>query len=522
LLNQSVSSNQQKMQRIVCFLAVVVAIAFAQSPQNGPLTPTIIASGQFVQGNLPATTEAAAYHVDLYQIFIPENATNVNVTFVNQNEECDYINLYVRNAATGGLPCAEDDYDPTYYSCATTYSIDDGIGGTYYYNINPYVTEDLFEWSTNQNWYFGVGRYSSSYSDDACAYTLQVTVNASCPTGSVGNGYYEENTCSGPYVNVAAVPYYNNISSNSDSYDQLFKVNIPTADVGHIFIQINSSYPDLYLYGKNYGSPTDEQYNCEVDDYTYSNGDDFYYYDLYCYTPRIGDFFIEIISDEAFNASLKITYLTCPSGFGGYNCTFQSVPLNTSVQTFQVPYAGLTYGFAYVYVDIPGNYSGGNIEVHASSGQEGEMIIRFGGYPEDSSDYGYLDEYQYQELPASFILNNFDTFVAGRWYFGLECDASSTGCTIAVSQNTSSTSGPVTTAAPSTTSHVSTTGSTSKSITSGTTTSFATTTGRFTSGRATTARATTAQATTGAAHTSPASIIAPSIVAALFALLALF
>jgi len=258
-----------------------------------------------------------------------------------------------------------------------------------------------------------------------------------------------------------------------------------------------------------------------------------YTIDFYCYTPRVGSFYMFLTNDNDFNGTMQFSYLVCPTGMGGLNCSYQSVPINeTNAQTFFVPTnAEVDNQFAYVYVDIPANYTGGDFQVYASSPNSGYLYVRYGGYPEDSSVYGYTSDYQYNSFPSSFTLNNFDFLNGGRWYFGLECYSGTNGCNITVQKNNSNVIVSTTAMAQTTTgssTYSITSGSTTHAVTSGSTTGSSTysitsgsTTRAVTSGRATTAAGTTAGATTSQ-KTSSAVAIIPSFVAAIFAILALF
>jgi hypothetical protein len=509
------------MQRIVV-LAVFLALAFAQSPQTGVLVPTTIASGQLVNGVLAPTTQAANYHVDLYQFWVPENTSAVNLTFTNTNSaDCDYINLYIRGANSGGLPCSQDDYDAQEFPCAMDWSIYDGIPSTYYQLLDSSTEEDIYEWEVNSWLYIGVGRYGS-YNTYTCTYSFTATINGSCQTGSIGVGDDDQTVCV-PYTTINSAAKMN-ITGNGDNFQQVYKIDLPL-DVGHVYIQINSTDTGFELAGKNYGAPYDSDYNCDQSGYSYyDENTTIYYMDYYCYTPRVGSFFMFLTNtDYAFNASISISYLQCPTGMGGYNCTYSSVPLNeTNAQTFFVPNTNDGDEFAYVYVDIPANYTGPDYQVYGSSSQSGYLYIRYGGYPEDSSTYGYASSYQYSSLPSSFTLNNFDFIMPGRWYFGLECYSGTNGCNMTIQKNNSNV---VVTTGSTTAYHQTTTGSSTHAITSGSTTGSSTysitsgsTTRAVTSGRATTAGATTSQNL----KSSSAVAVVPSFVAAIFAILALF
>jgi hypothetical protein len=391
--------------------------------------------------------------------------------------------------------------------------------------LDASTTNSIYEWEVNSWLYIGVGRYGS-YSTYTCTYTFTATINGSCPTGSIGYGDDYQSSCA-PYTTVSSGSKMNITSNGNTNFQQVYKIQLPT-DVGHIYVQINASDSGFELIGKNFGAPFDSDYNCDDSGYTYYDPNTtMYYMDYYCYTPRVGAFYMFLTNSYAFNGSIQISYMQCPTGMGGFNCTFSSVALNeTAPQTFVVPStSSLTYGFAYVYVDIPANYSGPDYQVYASSTQSGYLYVRYGGYPEDSSYYGYTSSYQYSSFPSSFSLNNFDFVMPGRWYFGLECYSGTNGCNITVQKNNSNVvvTTASTTAFQQTSTYSVTSGSTTKSITSGSTTGSSTysitsgsTTRPVTSGRATTAGATTAQ------KTSSAVAVVPTFIAAIFAFLALF
>jgi hypothetical protein len=520
------------MQRIIV-LAVFLALAFAQSPQNGVLTPSTIVSGQVINGVLPITTEDANYHVDLYQLWVPENTSAINITVTNTNPtDCDYLSFFIRGANSGGLPCSQDDYDSDQFPCAMDWDIGD-IDDTQVQFLDASTSENIYEWEVNSWVYVAVGRYEYNY-EYACTYTFTATINGSCPTGSIGYGDDYSTSCAA-YTTVSQGSKMNISYYGADTYQAVYKLDIPL-DTGHIFVQINSTDGDFELVGKNYGAPYSDDYNCDDSGYSYYDyNTSIYYMDYYCYTPRVGSFYMFLTNENMFNGSIQFSYLVCPAGMGGYNCTYSSVALNeTNAQTFFVPTnADTDNSFAYVYVDIPANYTGGDYQVYASSNYDGYLYVRYGGYPADDYYSGYTTDQQYSGLPASFTLNNFDFYMSGRWYFGLECTDGTYGCNITVQKNNSnvvvSTTAMAQTSTYSvtsgTTTNAITSGTTTRSITSGTTTAQQTTTGStskaITSGRATTAAGTTAGATTSQ-KTSSAVAIIPSFVAAIFAILALF
>jgi len=520
------------------FLALF-AMALAQYDYNfqyGPFSVHNLTSGVAFGGQLNALVdEDDAYYADLFSFFVPENAALVNIYLSNDNsDDCTYLDLRLR---VEGLPCVEDVYDDYYgWICSEVPELYDGVGD-YSYTEQYYVgeTEYLWRWEVNRNWYFAVHRESEYYYDYNCPYTLVVTTNATCPQGTVAEDQddYEEVTCSTPYTYFATLPQSWNItgSGTDDDFEQTIKITVPSTSVGHIFLQLNSTDEDFYLYGAQYAGASDYSNDCYLDDYTYPiNDDEYFVYDFYCYVPRQGDFFISITNPEStFNLSrVYLTWLDCPAGMGGYNCTFPSQPWNVSVnsQQFFIAYNDnneddfLSYPFSYVYFDIPMNYTGPNmaISVTNSYGEYGYAFLRINGFPEE--DYYEGGSTTSQEVPAIFYLNDFDYFTGGRFYIGLECDNYPTGapgCNFTVSTNATG-GGSSTTSSGTTTSTTSST--TARQTTTATTTGS--TTGRQTTTASTTMRMTTTMGTTGQveSESSNASVLVPAMFALIVAVLA--
>jgi hypothetical protein len=443
------------MQRVIFAILALAIVAFAQSPQTpGALTPLV--SGTTVSGILPPTTQANNYHVDLYSFYVPENTTSVNFTFANTNyADCSYIHMFVR---TSGLPCSYHDFSTSYYLCANSWDPGNGISGTSSLLSYPGYNSDLYEFSVNNFLYIGMGRYGL-YNTYTCTYSLTVSINSSCPTGSVAL-YYSSSatTCSAPYTTITAPQTVTLTTGVNANYEQVYKLSLPQG-VGHVYLQLNSTSSSSEFYGMNYAAPSYSYNNCYRTSYTYVDTYGFYIYQLFCYTPRAGDFWVAHADDgsSGFNATFSFEVVTCPSGMGGFNCSFPATALNFtqlgSGFTATIPYSStgdyLTYGWAYYFVDIPGNFTGNTVQLTATATTgSGYMEIRKDGYPEDSSTYGYEDSAEYDSFPAQFIMNQFDWAVAGRWYIGLEC-TSSPSCTVVLAANstqtTSSSSGAVTT-----------------------------------------------------------------------------
>eukprot|EP01114_Cavostelium_apophysatum_P003863 TRINITY_DN13_c1_g2_i3.p1 TRINITY_DN13_c1_g2~~TRINITY_DN13_c1_g2_i3.p1 ORF type:complete len:126 (+),score=21.64 TRINITY_DN13_c1_g2_i3:115-492(+) len=114
------------IRAINILLSALVAAAISQyAQQSGPLSVNNITSGVPVFGTLGITTEDIALHVDLYQFWVPENTSSVNITFTLTNTLCDHLNFQL---STIGLPCNNDAYDTSYPSspCAPAWAIESG------------------------------------------------------------------------------------------------------------------------------------------------------------------------------------------------------------------------------------------------------------------------------------------------------------------------------------------------------------------------------------------------------------
>jgi len=393
--------------------------------------------------------------------------------------------------------------------------------------------EYLFEYQVNTYWYIAIGRYYSSEYSYACPYSVSVEVNSSCPTGAIGIPYglssYYYSQCSPQYTVVSTTyPATYSIVAAEDTYP-MFKLSIPL-DTGNIYFTVNATTTSLYIYGKSYGGPSSYTYNCYEGSYTTVGN--YYVYDVVCYTPRAGDFFV-VIDDQydAYNATITFNApVTCANGTGGWNCSFVSVPFSGSSFTATIPYSStasyLSDAFYYFYVDIPANYSSNALTVSADTGAgSGIFFYRRNGYPEYSSYYGYESTYEYYSTPHTYTLNQFDWAAAGRIYFGVSC-STSPSCTLTASINGTLTSTSATSATSISSTSVSSATSVSGVSTTTTTTASTTTTSTSVSGVSTTTTTTTgatSSTSTGGHESSPASIVIPSaIFAAVAAVVALF
>jgi len=434
------------MNKVVCLIAFL-AVAFAQvNPQTGPLSVTPITPGVLVTGALEPSAQADAYHVDLYSFFVPENVSSVNITFTNTDTtSCSYINLFL---STYGIPCSDDEYSSD-YQCANAWDIGGGISS--YTNIlTPYDDNYLFQYDVNQYWYVAIGRYSSYDYTDTCSYNFYLNFNSTCAPGSVGVAPDSSNVVCEPYTTVNTSLTYTIQNGNPAGTNDftVFKVNVPTTTVGHIYVRVNSTSSDLDLYGRQYaGASYYTDYDCY--EYSYTTVGAFYIYDMFCYTPRMGDFFITIdTNDVNWNGTATFDVLNCGVGTAGANCSFPLYPFNTSLlvapTTLTIPYSGsgssVSYGSLYFYWDIPANYSAGDLILYASSSQSGYLVVRRNGFPTTDSQSGYEYYSEYDSYNAVLAMNQWDYQVGGRYYFLLNC-YTTPSCDVTVSLNSTSTSG---------------------------------------------------------------------------------
>jgi len=399
------------MQGRVFVLFALLAVAFAgQSYTVTPLADSVVYTGTLdVQ-----TSSADGYDVEIFSFFVPENASSVNITFSNLDSDvCSYVSLYVKQ---GGLPCSNDQYTLSQYRCGQGNDLGNGISGDLSTLFVAGNYEYLFEYQVNTYWYIAIGRYYSSEYSYACPYSVSVEVNSSCPTGAIGIPYglssYYYSQCSPQYTVVSTTyPATYSIVAAEDTYP-MFKLSIPL-DTGNIYFTVNATTTSLYIYGKSYGGPSSYTYNCYEGSYTTVGN--YYVYDVVCYTPRAGDFFV-VIDDQydAYNATITFNApVTCANGTGGWNCSFVSVPFSGSSFTATIPYYStasyLSDAFYYFYVDIPANYSSNALTVSADTGAgSGIFFYRRNGYPEYSSYYGYESTYEYYSTPHTYTLNQFD------------------------------------------------------------------------------------------------------------------
>jgi len=504
--------------RVFAFFALLGAVFAGQSYNVYPLVNDVLYTGALAI----QPSSADGFDVDIFSFYVPENASSVNVTFTNlDSDACIFVSLYIKQ---GGLPCDSDEYDESQYRCGLGTNLGEGVDDAITQVYVAGNNDGLFEYEVNAMWYFGVSRYYSSDYDTACGYSLLVNINSSCATGSIGLpaslSSYDYSQCSAPYTTVSTYPSSFNVSSDENNYP-VYKVSIPV-QTGNFKLTLNSTSDYNTVLGRSYGAPSTDEYNCYQDDASTDGA--YFIYDVICYTPRSGDFWIVLYNDyEPYNATITFAGPTvCPIGTGGWNCSFVSIPYANATSPFTIPYSAtaeyLSVAFYYVYMDIPANFSSNSVSVTASSTGDGdnEIWYRRNGFVEEDYTYGVESDFEYYEMPHTFTLNQFDWAIAGRIYFAFSC-SSAPSCVITVDVN-----GTLTTTSGSSSSVSSTTSTTgtTKTTTTGTTTTGSTTTASTTT---TTTGATSTGTSTSGAESSPASVVIPSVVfAAVAAFAALF
>eukprot|EP01114_Cavostelium_apophysatum_P003856 TRINITY_DN13_c0_g1_i1.p1 TRINITY_DN13_c0_g1~~TRINITY_DN13_c0_g1_i1.p1 ORF type:complete len:512 (-),score=133.31 TRINITY_DN13_c0_g1_i1:98-1633(-) len=449
------------MLRVVLIAALVACAVSQFVPQTGPLTVNNITSGVHIAGTAAASTsEDTSLHVTLYQFWVPENTSVVNVTFTLPTGDCSYLNFQL---STFGLPCNNDEYDTSYpsYPCALAWDIESGAND-FQENFTPYDSNYLYQFVVNKYWYFAVGKWSSSDYQDTCAYGLDVTIQSSCPVGQVATQVVSStSTQCVPYTALNgpnyAIPARTNFNADGTMDFTQYKLNV-TQNTGNIYVWVNSTSNDIDMYGRNYaGAGYYGDNNCETTTYTTSAGG-FYIYEMWCFTPRAGSFFLSFETDDTgYSATFMVTAMICPAGKGGYNCTYNSTTLANATLPTTLTFANMynsnvgsaSYTAAYWYIDIAPN-SGGNVFViSATSPDSGYLMFRRDGYPTMDSESGYEYSSQYVSIPTStgngIALSAFDWQVPGRIYIAAICYESTDPCSITLDRNSTGTiTGPVT------------------------------------------------------------------------------
>eukprot|EP01114_Cavostelium_apophysatum_P012022 TRINITY_DN2669_c0_g1_i5.p1 TRINITY_DN2669_c0_g1~~TRINITY_DN2669_c0_g1_i5.p1 ORF type:complete len:741 (+),score=167.20 TRINITY_DN2669_c0_g1_i5:88-2310(+) len=506
----------------------LVTIVLAQTtPQTGPLSITEIVNGNPITQTLYPSSISDALHVQLYRFWVPENAQSVNLTFSFSDFYCNTLNFQV---STFGVPCSASEYttsSPT-NPCANSWSISSFTStgnGKYYSKILTNKDQtSLFKFGTNRWWYFAVGKATTQDNLDTCSYTLDVKTASSCPSGQVSVFYYDALTCS-PYTSVTAngvqKVVLTHTNTNGANPHEVFKLNIPQ-NTAYVRLTLNSTSDSATIFGRNFGATSGitGQYDCIITQGENVDIGSYHISDLICYTPTAGNFFF-VIRETKYQYSIVATFDTkvCPTGTGGYNCTAVSTDLFTSTfpQILELPYAftggdGATYGgVRYFYFDT-GNVGMNKVLLNVTLLDMNRMyfLVRRDAFPTAGNINGYDDSSEYLYLyhtSGAISVNDFDTQVPGRIYFGVVCvDTASYDptCKFQITLNNAMpiTSGPLTTR-PVTSSPLTTNALTTAEITTSPLTTAQLSTAAVTSGPLTTQAVTSNELTTAQVTTAP-------------------
>jgi hypothetical protein len=205
---------------------------------------------------------------------------------------------------------------------------------------------------------------SSDY-NQLCSYTILVQ-EQSCTNGTIGVNAGSAPPQCAPYASVS-LPYVANWEANDQATERRLRVTIPphTAEL-HVFI--NNSDWTTYVYGNAHFFGGDYYYTC-YDSYS-SNSAGVYEVDVHCFNPPVGDFFLYFYTYSSgyyLQGNVSISLKTCPSGWGGFNCSYRSVNL-TDLTSYSndstiVPgeggsssYSTFSDGFQYFFYEFPAGF----------------------------------------------------------------------------------------------------------------------------------------------------------------------
>lgn len=428
------------MQKLIILTIFFVALCSAQQAYPGSITQLTPGSSTIGVLTPQLTSSSAAYNLNFYSIWVPENATMVNYTLTNTNNaDCSWLQTFIK---TGSVPCSQNQYSPNgQYPCADAYQDDNAGSSPKNQMFTPGDAVEGVQFDVGTWWYIGVGRWSISDYSDSCTYSLKVDIPTTCASGSVALEVGSDVVCS-PYTAVSTYPATMNVMGGGvDSIPLTYKLMVPTS-AASVIVSIWSPTTIDGIYAKSYSTPSSDTYDCYTTSSSGTTGN--YTMFLQCFVPRSGVMYVTVADDDTmFNGTMNIRLAQCSDSMmmGGYNCSEGSWVLNTSMPTpVFIQYmsgSGNTlngYTFAYYYLDIV-NYTGPAITITAQSGTgSGYLNIRRDGYPQyNSATYDYS-----KSLPATLTLNSYDLAMNARWYFSLYCGSGN--CSYTLSSNL--TSGP--------------------------------------------------------------------------------
>jgi hypothetical protein len=522
------------MKNAILLLVTLAVAAYAQYYPQGSVTPTLLTAGVTTSGTLPPN-DNLPYYVVPYAVWIPANASYVNVSVTNtDSNSCTYVSYYFR---TDGAACSYSAIDDDYFYCGNSYY--DYAFSTDTVEFLPGYRNNLVEFKTGDYFYISIGLYSNY--DVACTYNVLVNVDMNCPANTISASA----ALSSSATSAVCVPYTTVPNTGSTTYNitgggstDAFSVYITDVllDTGMITVTANLTDSSVDIYGNQYSPYGDTGYYKCYESSGSSQGNGYYTYVVNCYTPRTGRFVWTVQETDSFNGTITFAFTQCSGGMGGYNCSFPQQAFNvTALSTpmmVTVPYGSsgwLSYYMKIFYVDVGANFTSPDLIFYFCSAQSSYLQVRIGGYPEYYSYYGYEDTDEGQSIgscssPAIWGLTQFDYVYPARYYFAILCTSSSAGeCNVTISLNS--------TGGGSTSTGLSTTGTPAQTTTAGvsttamaSTTSIASTTSVASTTRAATTavRMTTAAppvATTGAVATGGVEYLIPSFVLLLVSLL---
>jgi len=484
---------------------------------------------------LTPTTSDAQYELKLYRIWIPENTSLVKVSFETLDTNCGGLQVYAR---TGGFPCGDtnraDQVGIACYGDSWSFlSCYEGSSCSADFEPDTYGYS-RFRWTVNDYWYFGVGRYSSSYYDQTCSFTLTVELNETCAAGSVAT-YFDQNDtniCLG-YDTASSLPWSKNVVYAPQSRAILNGVRyLPKDNTGKFTVTITTN-TSLDIYGTPYAGATDQSSSsyatrnfCEDTTYEYNSTTGVYVYSMHCFAPRPGNYFYigwnsdsSDLSDYTF-VNVTVEETVCSGDTLGPNCEYPLRAINSSnVGPYSLNGTN-TYDYAYFYVDFPGNNTGTtyfNFSISAISTGSGYLYWRrktYDLYSTKSFDsyYEFSRSLSSAESVWATVLGE-DIYEGGRWFFTVICYSGAFNFTVSNAGPSTSTGTGSTTSNPTSTSvnPTSTTAnptSTTAVVTTGTTGS---TTVGITTKAVTTKALTTAAGTTVALTTSNTTLTTSSV-----------
>jgi len=452
------------MKTILICLAFCVAYCCATGLTIIPLAAN---TNSPVTGKLVGPEESTQL---LYSVFLPRNASSITISITQTDDVCEDLILKGR---TGQAPCPEDS-DASYSICSAFTWTDsfDQEASTVLLNQYYFSSDITTRWETNQYIYFAVAKDDDFDDDNNCTFTINSIVTTYCQPGNIATNNDGDTTCS-PYTAFTwGTPFSITGSSAEATY---FSANLPGVSYGHLSFVVNSTSEDLSFYTKTGAAPeTGESgygYDCFSDDDSTDVGA-FFIYSFVCPTPIGGNWLYFLVNNEeedTFSATITATATICTTT-GGYNCTAPTSawsPLAPAVGPVTLPanaaYSWNSHTFNYYYYDVNATLPQNPFTFATTvSAGTGFTYIKYNGYPEDDSPYGYSIAEQYQEidtvLPVTWNVYPGDLATSSRIYFGIETD-SDVAMTFSLN-GTQTTTGAPTTQAPTSGSNTGNTGNT--------------------------------------------------------------